>query len=136
MPGDAFVLDACAVIAYLNAEPGGDRVKALIGDNRNRVLMHYINLGEVYYGFRRSEGEQKASDVLNKLLDLPVEYVTVVTLDLLKHAGKFKSEHRISYADAFVLALAETEQVQIVTSDHHEFDLVEAAGQMKFFWIR
>ena len=37
-------------------------------------------------------------------------------------------EERISFADAFALALAERLEIPLITTDHHEFDAVEQKG--------
>jgi len=50
--------------------------------------------------------------------------------------GKYKTSYRISYADAFVLALAEQEKAIVISTDHHEFDPVEKTGEIRFFWLR
>ena len=39
-----------------------------------------------------------------------------------------KVEERISFADAFALALAERLNIPLITTDHHEFDAVEQKG--------
>ena len=43
--------------------------------------------------------------------------------------------YKISYADSFVLALAEREEAIIVSTDHHEFNQVENDGILSFFWL-
>jgi predicted nucleic acid-binding protein len=98
--------------------------------------MHHINLGEVYYDFYRVDGEEKADSVLNVLLKLPIEFVSRIDLDLLKIAGRYKSAGRISYADCFVLAMAEVYNAQVITSDHKEFDKIALKGKLSFRWIR
>ena len=53
-----FVLDACAIIAFLNDEEGTYKVEQLLWKcNRapNTLFMHEINLLEIYYGVYRDE---------------------------------------------------------------------------------
>jgi predicted nucleic acid-binding protein len=45
-------------------------------------------------------------------------------------------EERISFADAFALALAERLNIPLVTTDHHEFDAIERKGHFRFMWLR
>jgi predicted nucleic acid-binding protein len=45
-------------------------------------------------------------------------------------AGHLKAQGRISLADAFAAPLAEREQAILVTSNHHEFDPLLAAGSL------
>ena len=48
-----YVLDACAVIAFLNDEEGAQKVEQLLlqGERApDTLFMHEINLLEIYYG--------------------------------------------------------------------------------------
>jgi len=47
-----------------------------------------------------------------------------------------KTVYRISYADSFVLALAEQQEAAVISTDHHEFDAVETAQAFRFAWLR
>jgi PIN domain nuclease of toxin-antitoxin system len=50
---EKFVLDACAMIAFLNDEEGAQKVEQLLsqGDRTpNTLFIHEINLLEIYYG--------------------------------------------------------------------------------------
>ena len=42
----------------------------------------------------------------------------------------------MSYADSYILATAEIENAQIVSTDHHEFDIVDKNTKLKFYWPR
>lgn len=131
-----FVLDACSLIAFINAETGGSKVKGLLENIENEIYMHMINLGEVYYGFYKIEGKEKAETVVENLLRLPIDFVEDMSLNFVKLAGKYKARYRISFADAFVLALAEKTQGQVVTTDHTEFEPVAKKERIEFFWVR
>jgi len=50
--------------------------------------------------------------------------------------GYFKTNYRLSFADCFVLALAQLQNASVITSDHHEFDAVEQSGACSFLWLR
>ena len=54
----------------------------------------------------------------------------------IQRVGVIKVEERVSFADAFALALAERLNVPLVTTDHHEFDAVERKGRFRFLWLR
>jgi predicted nucleic acid-binding protein len=49
---------------------------------------------------------------------------------------RFSHMLRISFADAFTLALAERLHIPLITTDHHEFDAVEQKGHFRFLWLR
>jgi len=59
MNDPAFVADAGALIAYLRKEPGGEVVLALLEAPDVAVSAHGADLAEVFYDFRRSDGEEE-----------------------------------------------------------------------------
>lgn len=132
----SFILDACAVIALLNAEEGGEKVKTLLENTENEIYMHLINLCEIYYGFYKKDGEKRADIVIEGISLLPVEYINDLSINFLKTVGRYKATHRISLADAFVLGLAEKMRGLIVTTDHNEFDPIDHKRLIKFYWLR
>lgn len=130
------VLDACALIAFLNDEPGAEIVTAVLEDAAS-VEMSVINLLEIAYDSIRRSGEpQAAQELLNVVYQLPIKIHSRIDNEVFQHAARFKASFRISLADAFALALAETLGAAIATSDHHEFDPLESNGIARFIWIR
>ncbi|MDR3365045.1 MAG: type II toxin-antitoxin system VapC family toxin [Clostridiales Family XIII bacterium] len=136
---DCYVLDACAVLAQLAGEEGADVVTGLIAKaeiDGYRVLMHKANLCEVYYDLARSRNEAAADEFLNTFSGLPITIVDSISDALLKKISEYKVSYRISFADSFALATAFLHDAVVVTSDHHEFDIIEQAGKLQFYWIR
>ncbi|MDI6782133.1 MAG: type II toxin-antitoxin system VapC family toxin, partial [bacterium] len=131
-----YVLDACALIAYLENEEGKDKLIELLSEEHNIIYMHTINLGEVYYAALRNSGEVVAIQILEELKQLPIEFIFEVSYELFMLAGKYKVEEKVSYADSFALALSEIESAELVTTDHHEFDTIEEKRNLKFLWLR
>jgi predicted nucleic acid-binding protein len=129
-------LDACAVIAYLRQEPGADVLKALIELPTTFLAMHVCNLGEVYYDFFREDGITAAQTAWTHTLALPLELWREAGDAFIQRVGIIKVEERVSFADAFALALAERLSIPLVTTDHHEFDAVERKGHFRFLWLR
>jgi predicted nucleic acid-binding protein len=134
-----YVLDACSLIAHFNQEEGASEVKSIItraisGDAT--VLMHRINLFEVYYDLLRSGGEEKTGEAMSEINDFPITIVDKITDALMKEAARFKLSYKISVADAFALATAKTEDATLVSADHHEFDAIDKAGEVPLFWFR
>jgi predicted nucleic acid-binding protein len=115
-------LDACAVIAYLRQEPGAEILKALIEQPTTFLAMHVCNLGEVYYDFFRADGLTAAQTAWTNTLALPLTLRRDTDDAFIQRVGIVKVEERISFADAFALALAERLNIPLVTTDHHEFD--------------
>lgn len=94
---DTFVLDACALIAFLNNEEGADKVditllKALKEDCV--VYINKINILEVYYGVFREEGKGKAEEILNKILALPLKIIDTLEDAVFKEAGRLKAIYK------------------------------------------
>ncbi len=125
-PDQVFVLDSYAVMAYLGAEPGWERVKAILrqAEVENRpALLCMINLGEVLYMTERRRGLEKAHDVQALIQKLPIKIVDA-TRELILDAAHVKAHYALSYADAFVVAVAQRETGIILTGDP-EFQTVE-----------
>lgn len=131
-----YVLDACALIAYLRDEEGGDKLRRMLKEPDKRFLMHAVNVGEVYYDSLRVSGQEKAQELFDDLARLPINVIWMIDAPVLKLVGKYKTSYRMSYADTFVLALAEKEAATVISTDHHEFDQVAQAGVLSFYWLR
>ena len=135
---ERYVLDACALIAYLNDEAGAEIVAELIEQSRQNILRLYVasvNLYEVFYdGLKRDE--TSARQLLNDLYNLPVIIIETLDRPLMQLAGRLKVSYRISLADSIALALAQQLQARFISSDHHEIDPIEKAGGVQMKWIR
>jgi len=134
-----YILDACALIAVLNKEDGAEFVRDLIdkaNDNSVSISMNIINLLEVYYGIRRELGQELADKVLSSVKSNSIEIVETITEEIFIEAGRLKSTYSISLADSLALAEASLSGATLLTSDHHEFDAIEASEKIKFHWFR
>jgi predicted nucleic acid-binding protein len=134
-----YVLDACATLAYLMGEPGGETVHGLLKDasqGKCRVLMHRLNALEVYYNLLRQDGEAVADQARMIMAELPVVFTDSLEDQIFREAGRLKASYKLSLADAVALALAKARRARLVTSDHHEFGPLEQAGEGDFLWFR
>ena len=128
-PLEAIVLDAWAVLAWLQGEPAGKKVRDLVawaeGDPKARkrslqvfgeqmgesvesirLMMSVINLGEVFYIVGRAAGGiREAQDVVNEVQQAPIEIISASNT-LVFQAAAVKVHRTISYADAFAVATA------------------------------
>lgn len=128
-----YVLDSYAILAYLGDEEGADKVEELINEAENdkiKLFMNYVNLGEVYYIVARELGFVEANRAVVTVKNLPIEFVQV-NESLALRAGRIKAMHKLSYADAFVVATAIDKEGIIVTGDK-EFEGVYP----NILWIR
>jgi len=130
-----YVLDACALIAFLQKETGFERATSILKNPENVILMHAVNFGEVYYDALKTS-KDTAEMLFEQMKKLPVKIQWNIDRNTIEIAGNFKINHRMSIADSYVLALAEIYNAQIISTDHHEFDAVEKNSNLKFYWLR
>ena len=114
------VLDAWALLALIfKEEPAANRVKKLFTDEASSlasIYISWINLGEVFYTIARRKGLKAAELVLDDIQILPIRLQVPLKADILA-AAKVKSTHRVSYANAFAISLAQKINGTIVTGD-------------------
>lgn len=131
-----YVLDACAVIAFLTGEGGADVVENALLDANSQCMIHAINLCEVYYDFHRAGGESAADGAVADMRTLGLAERDDFDEPFWKEAGKLKAGGKISLADCFAVALTNRVGGTLLTSDHHELDRVAAAGICSVTFIR
>jgi len=130
----AYVLDSWAVIAYLEDEPSGEQVEELIAtahEEQIPIYMSVINVGEVWYTMAREISEEEANASVKMLRDLRIQFEDA-DWELTQEAARFKSQNKMSYADAFAAALAKIKKADLVTGDG-EFKPLD--GEIKISWI-
>jgi len=128
------VLDANALLAYFEKEPGYQKVKAAFLDaveKDTNLLMTAVNFGEVYYIVLRECGQQKVDEIEKIIQTLPIEIVDV-DIALAKEAARLKAKYKISYADSFAAALTKNRKAELLTGDK---DFKELENELKVSWI-
>lgn len=136
---ETFVLDASALIAFLNDEDGANKVEDILRKAKGNdciIYMNKLNILEIYYGVYREDGKEKAEETLTKILNLPLTVVDVLKDDVFREAGRLKATYKMSLADSIAIAEGKTRKAQIVTTDHHEFDPLDRKGEVRICWIR
>jgi predicted nucleic acid-binding protein len=136
---DIFVLDACAMIALLREENGSDVVESMFVkalEGNATILMNKLNLLEVYYDTFRLYNKETADELLDNVPNLPIQIITDLNDDVFKEAGRLKCTYKISLADSVALAEASISGGSLLTSDHHEFDVIDESEEIKVQWIR
>jgi predicted nucleic acid-binding protein len=115
-------LDAFALIAWLQDEPGAEQVGNLLqqasAQEDSRCFISLLNLGEVYYQLARKRGADRADDFWNEALrgDIPVTLVDVTRKRVLA-ASRLKARYPLALADAFAIQLAQEMRLPLVTGD-------------------
>ncbi len=132
-----YVLDACALIAFLFRENGASVVDSLLTDETATCLAHAVNLCEVYYDMARRHNVATARLSLEKLAELGIQTRTDLESDFIEQVGLLKvNPGKLSLADCFALALAIRTNATLVTSDHLELDRVAQLGICSILFIR
>ena len=134
-----YVLDACALIAVLQEEPGADSVVDVINAaniGEAEIIMHKINFLEVYYDAYRSRGKEQAELMRSEFGKLPVSINAEIHDEIFNEAGRLKASYRMSLADSIALAQAIAIDGELLTADHHEFDVIEKHESIRIKWIR
>ncbi|MBN1384392.1 MAG: type II toxin-antitoxin system VapC family toxin [Elusimicrobia bacterium] len=130
----AKVIDAHALLSYLNKESGWEKVENILTDTAakdKKLLMSVINWGEVYYIILREKGTEETEDIMRIIDTFPIEVIDIDRL-IAKQAAIYKSRKRMSYADCFSAALAKLKKAELITGDK-EFKSVE--DEIKILWI-
>jgi PIN domain nuclease of toxin-antitoxin system len=132
-----YVLDACAMIAFLRGETGSNVVGALLENPSCTCFAHVINLCEVFYDFVRTAGEITAKSAIRDLASVGIHSRRDISASFWTGVGRLKGTvRRISLADCFAVELARRLRCEVVTSDHHEFDPLAQSGLCRVRFIR
>lgn len=128
-----YVLDASAVMAFLDNRRGADRVRELFiaaAESQRPLLMSVVNWGEVYYSVWQSWGQAALGEKMGGVERLPIEVVDV-DMDTTKLAASLKARHKLPYVDCFAAALAQQKKATLVTTDK---DFVQVEKQVTVLW--
>jgi predicted nucleic acid-binding protein len=134
----SYVLDACAVIAIYAKEKNHEVIAQIYEEaasDKASLVMHRINLLEVYYYVFKRESRVHADKLFQNILLSKIQLISDLDDAFLKDAGYYKSAYKISLADSFVLATGKRSDATIITADH-EFDEAEQIENIQFLWFR
>ena len=110
-----YLLDTSALFAFIEDEPGADRVEQLL--RSGEAMLPAMAGLEVYYVTFQERGEDEADRRLALLRQLPVRWLSELTDRVLVAAGKLKATHRVSLADAIMAGYAQEEGAVLVHKD-------------------
>lgn len=130
-----YVLDASAILRYLDGGPGSERVAEIIKGHlsgRCNVAVSALHWGEVAGVVCKVHGRAAVDLVLSRLLAFAFGRVDV-TPEQAVRAALIKIDRKIPYADAFAVQLAsESPERVLITAD---FDLKAAAHDVKIEFL-
>ena len=121
-----YVLDSFALLAYLADERGAGLVRTVLEHGQRQagnVRLSIINLGECVYIIEREQGLPAAHKAIAAIEQLPIEVASANRAQTFA-AAHIKAHYRVSFADAFAIALAQESAGTVVTGDP-EFKEVE-----------
>ena len=119
-----YVLDTSALMAYLEAEEGSDRVEDVL--TAEEVILPFISLMKLYYISLQEQGQTVADERYAAFTRYPAfwQFDKQTTLT----AARLKAANRISFADSMIAAIA-IQQGAILVHKDPEYD--ELAGQVE-----
>lgn len=112
---EPYLLDTSALFAFIEDEPGADRVEEVL--KGSSVYIPWIALLEVYYITRRERGQAEADRRYALVRQLPATIVWELNEPVLLTAGNFKSSYNMSLADALIAAMAARQEAVLVHKD-------------------
>lgn len=124
------LLDTSALIAFTEEEPGADRVKALLESAaRGESAVHgcFVSLTEIQYITTNEQGAEVARQTMETIKRLPITWHHSDDA-LCADAAELKSNHRLSFADAFVGAAAKRLNATLI---HKDPEFASLAGKMQ-----
>ena len=128
-----YVFDSSAMISFLDGEPNAGKVADYLDEINYKEMEAYlcvINLGEIYYHFLRTGGNNTGETILRVIRTLPLKIIEA-NIELTLSAGKIKAYNKMSYADCFAAALTENKKGILITSDK-EFKQIEKNLKIEF----
>jgi predicted nucleic acid-binding protein len=115
-------------MALIENEEGADRVETIL--RQEQALLPFIVGLETYYVTLQERSEDEAERRLALLHQLPASWLDHMTDDVLRSAGRFKAQHRMSLADAIVAGFASSAGAVLVHKDP-EFETIASAVQLE-----
>jgi PIN domain nuclease of toxin-antitoxin system len=129
-----YVLDASAVLRYINNEAGGVRVGEILVDGvlqRAQLCVSAVQWGEIAGKLRKSLGAGNEGKIMHELLLSGLDIISV-DADCSVRAARLKVDRKISYADAFAVDLAMRSPEYVLVTADYDFKAVEDLAKIEF----
>lgn len=133
-------LDAFALMAWLQNEPGAGQIEAYLqqaqAEKEQKCFVSLLNLGEVYYQLYRKKGVGKADSFWDEALRgvIPLSVVEVTRKRILE-ASRLKAHYPIALADAFAIQLALEMQAPLITGDPEIEAPEKSEPSLQVIWL-
>ena len=130
-----YVLDASAIVDFVESSGGAGTVERLLREARRGEIVLFVsvvNWAEVLSVLWHRRGEEKARQTMASLSPLPLRLAPVDLAQAVR-AAEMKSQHKLSMVDSIAAALADLERAMLVTGDQ---DFERLGRRVKVLWLR
>jgi len=129
-----YVLDASALIRYIDSEAGADRVNALIKaciSGKAELCISAMQWGEVAGNVRKRLGKVQHERILSSILPSESEIIPLTGERAVIAAG-IKMDRNLSFADAIALELAMSFKDHVLVTADYGFKGVDDLAKIEF----
>jgi predicted nucleic acid-binding protein len=129
-----FVLDASAVLRFIDKEAGYNRVAEILLaqiDQSVEVAISAIQWGEIAGRLRKRLGADGQGNALKMLAEFGLRVVPA-TRERAVHAAEIKQDRKLAYADAFALDLAMDAPDHVLVTADYDFKAVADLARIEF----
>jgi predicted nucleic acid-binding protein len=134
----SFCLDAFALLAWLQDEPGAAIVDRRLGEAEAGAIECWtsiINIGEVFYRLARLRDREEAEAFWKDAVRRRFPFrVVEATRRRVHAAAQWKARFAIAYADAFALQTAVEFDATLLTGDP-ELEALDGVEGLRFEWL-
>lgn len=129
-----YVLDASAILRFLDREAGWERVAQILTESMGRAVklsMSAVQWGEVAGAVRKKRGVVAELRALGLLGRFPL-LVEAATDGRAMRAAELKVDRKLGYADAFAAELAMSLESSVLVTADYGFKVVEDMARIEF----
>jgi PIN domain nuclease of toxin-antitoxin system len=129
-----YVLDASALIRYVDDEAGADRVEEILSACASwqaKICISAIQWGEAAGNFRKRFGASQEAHIMSSLLPSEARIISA-TGERALQAASIKVDRNIAYADGFALDLAMESPNHILVTADYGFKTVSDLARIEF----
>jgi predicted nucleic acid-binding protein len=115
------LIDSWAWIEYFKGSTAGEKVKELIENSHDKVIISTVNIAEVYNSFLRdySPPDNKRYSEASRNAMKQRSYVYEVDEEIAVDSAKIKNEKKWGLGDSIIYATAKREGAKVLTGDPH-----------------
>jgi predicted nucleic acid-binding protein len=138
---ELFTLDACAILAMLWNEPGGDVVGEIFRRAKKSdaiLMMHQVNLTEVYAIVHKREGTANADKAIELIMHSPIQLFDTMDLHFQRTFAQAQVLYGTHFTDTFVVAtnIIHANGKGIIVTADRGFDKVKHENKIQVLYFR